>query len=549
MARFGNLRSPGTRALKAMVLAGAMLWPMLSGAGASELHALVIGIDEYRFGSSLRGAVNDAEDIAATLRRLGVSDLTVLLNGNATRDRIEASWRAILRRAQPGDKVLLTYAGHGSQEKEHVPGSEVDNKDEVLLLGGFNEVGPGTRERILDDEFNQWFRAAGERGLEVIFVADACYSGTLTRSFDERAGEVLTRAAPLYSITTDMLVLDLPSTNIDLGDDELPHVTFLAAGQESEQIPEIQIRDANGNYQARGALSYIFARALEGRADENGDGILTRGELKLYVRENVRMYSEARQTPNLLPRSFDGFEVLTAATFPTLASSVVSASTSASAAPVTGTEFAPTRLAVDGLSASGGAGVAGSLSNAVVVASGDTPDLIWDSGTGEIITHLGDVIAHDVRQAGLQGVVDKWRALEAIRLLSEGSHLVMRILPDDSAHRLGETVGIEISGLRVPHFTLFSLSGDGTLHYHYPYRSDPADLPLNRPYKVEFEVTPPFGADHLIAITSERVLTGLNKALSRVDGQQAARTAVALLITHLQSVDYQMGIQGLYTAP
>ena len=545
MACFGKPTRRCARAIKALALAATMLWPMLSGAAASELHTLVIGIDAYRYGSSLRGAVNDAKDIAATLRRLGVRDLIVLLDGNATRDRIEASWRAILRRAQPGDKVLLSYAGHGSQEQEHVPGSEVDGKDEVLLLGGFNEVGPGTRERILDDEFNQWFRAAGERGLEVIFVADACYSGTLTRSFDERAGEVLTRAAPLYTITTDMLELDLPPTDTDLGADELPHVTFLAAGQENEQVPEIQVRDASGNYQVRGALSYIFARALEGRADEDGDGILTRGELKLYVRENVRMHSEARQTPNLLPRSFDGFDVLTEATFPTFGPTVASAST----APVAGTELAPTRLAVNGLSTADGAGAAGSLSNAVVVGSGDTPVLVWDMETGEIITHLGDVIARDVERGGLQSVVDKWRALEAIRLLSEGSSLVMRIQPGDQAHGEGETVGIEVSGLRVPYFTLFSLSGDGTLNYHYPYRSDPADLPLNRPYKVEFEVTPPFGADHLIAIASARALTDLNRALSRLDGQPAARTVVALLVTHLQSVDYQMGLQGLYTVP
>ena len=54
----------------------------------------------------------------------------------------------------------------------------------------------------------------------------------------------------------------------------------------------------------------MFARAVEGEADLDGDGVLRRDELWRFVRENVRMMSEARQTPNLLPNSRGGEPVL-----------------------------------------------------------------------------------------------------------------------------------------------------------------------------------------------------------------------------------------------
>ena len=114
-----------------------------------------------------------------------------------------------MERARPGDTLVLTYAGHGGQEPARVAGSERDGLDEVLLLGGFRSSGPGTRERIPDDEFNRWFAEAGERKLRVIFVADSCHAGTLTRTVDPRAPAVSVRTAR-YTIGDDMLELEMP---------------------------------------------------------------------------------------------------------------------------------------------------------------------------------------------------------------------------------------------------------------------------------------------------------------------------------------------------
>ena len=233
----------------------------------------------------------------------------MLEDGAATRARIAREWVDLVGRADPGDTLVLTYAGHGGQEPERVAGTERDGRDEVLLLGGFRSTGPGTRERIFDDELNQWFVEAGARDLRVVFVADSCHSGTLTRSVDSRAPRPSLRTAA-YTITDDMLELSMPVAAATLDESELGHVSFLAAGQEHEKVPEIVLPDDSGRPELRGALSYMFARAVEGEADIDGDGVLRREELWRFVRENVRMMSEARQTPNLLPNSRAGESVL-----------------------------------------------------------------------------------------------------------------------------------------------------------------------------------------------------------------------------------------------
>ena len=297
---------PAAGALGALVALAALGAPC---AEAQTVRGLVIGIDDYVELRDLAGAVNDARDIASALAAGGVADLVVLEDAAASRERIAGEWQALLDRAVSGDTLVLTYAGHGGQEPARVPGAERDGRDEVLLLGGFRSTGPGTRQRIFDDELNQWFLEAGAQGLRVVFVADSCHSGTLTRSVDPRAPAGALRTAT-YTIDDDLLDLDMPESAAALDESDLDHVSFLAAGQEHEQVPEISLPGKAGRPEPRGALSYMFARAVEGEADLDGDGVLRRDELWRFVRENVRMMSDARQTPNLLPNSRGGEPVL-----------------------------------------------------------------------------------------------------------------------------------------------------------------------------------------------------------------------------------------------
>lgn len=506
---------------------------MTSVAGAQTVRGLVIGIDAYAELLDLAGAVNDARDLAGALSRAGVDDLVVLEDEAATRERVTAEWRAMIARAAHGDTLVLTYAGHGGQEPARVPGSERDGLDEMLLLSGFTSSGPGTRERIRDDELNLWFAEAGERGLRVIFVADSCHAGTLTRSIDPRAPAMAVRTAQ-YTISDDMLVLEMPDEAAAIQEAELAHVSFLAAGQEHEQVPEIALPGAHGEPEPRGALSYMFARAVDGKADDDGDGVLQRAELWSFVRESVRMASGARQTPNLLPNDGGGEPVLR-----------VGRSASADAG------LAPLRLAIVNAEPGTLDAVRESIDGISVVPVAAAPDLIWDAAHGQVVTGVGDVVAHEVDLTALPGVVGKWSTVRAIKRLSERASLRLRVHPHDGLHQWGSVIEVEIDGMQHPYLILVALSGNGTVHHLYPLPADPDRVATDRPYRLKLRVTPPFGADHVVAVSAANPMNGLNAELASLDGQRAAEAVAELLLAAeaAGTMGWQSGIQGLFTAP
>ena len=520
--------------------AAAWLWALcwlvaaaVPAAAAPAVRALVIGINAYQSLPDLEGAVGDARDVARALSGIGVRDLVVLEDAAATRARIVAEWRSLMARAVPGDTLVLSYAGHGGQEPERVRGSERDGRDEVLLLGGFAERGAGTRERIFDDELNGWFVEAGAKGLRVIFVADACHSGTLTRALDARVAAPVYRTAS-YTIADDLLAGWVPEVSVDEGD--LAHVSFLAAGQEHERVPELELPGSQGRPEPRGALSYMFARAVEGQADIDGDGVLQRGELWRFVRENVRMLSAARQTPNLLPNARGDEPVLRLSAAPP--------------APEADGPRRVLRLAVLHAVAGDLGALRDALPGVQLVSVEESPDLIWDAATSQVITGLGDVAAHGVGVADLPATVGKWQAVDTIRELSARASLRLRVYPHDGTHRRGARVEVEVTGLPHPRLTLLGLSGNGVVHYLYPRPGDPERVPLERPFRLPLMVTEPFGADHVVALSAAEPLERLNAALHRLDGQPAARQVADLLATAAAgSADWWSGIQGLFTAP
>ncbi|WP_216093260.1 caspase family protein [Candidatus Marithrix sp. Canyon 246] len=47
-----------------------------------------------------------------------------MLNKQATRKNIINAWRKMVKQAQPGDTLILTYSGHGSQINDIYPFDE-----------------------------------------------------------------------------------------------------------------------------------------------------------------------------------------------------------------------------------------------------------------------------------------------------------------------------------------------------------------------------------------------------------------------------------------
>ena len=139
---------------------------------------------------------------------------------------------------------------------------------------------------MMSGEIEQRFAALGRRGASVVFVADCCHSGLLTRSVDPAAsGQRTTRTSTgaYPSALVEQGVASLPPPPPSPRPAELEHVHFFAACQPWEEVPEVE-------WQGRkhGALSVAVAGGLEGAADADGNGRITVREMADHVLRTVR---------------------------------------------------------------------------------------------------------------------------------------------------------------------------------------------------------------------------------------------------------------------
>jgi hypothetical protein len=140
---------------------------------------LCVGINAYGHGSDLAGCVNDATDWGTTLHGRGFDEVSVVLDEAATRANLLAQMRALTERLRRGDVGVITYSGHGTWVPD-LDGDEADKRDEAICPVDLWDAGP-----ITDDEL---FSVFGSRrfGAKLIFIADSCFSGTVSRLADLR---------------------------------------------------------------------------------------------------------------------------------------------------------------------------------------------------------------------------------------------------------------------------------------------------------------------------------------------------------------------------
>jgi hypothetical protein len=515
------------RATLAAVLAAAAALGLHPAPAAAELRALVVGIDAYEQVSDLAGAVNDARDISRSLGALGATDVTTLLDGAADKASLVRAKDAMMARASAGDTLVIAFAGHGSQTRERVKGSEADGLDEFYVLPGYSAQRRG--ESLYDDEMAAWLAEAGARGARVVLVVDTCHSGTPTRRPGGRARPRL-RGLPEFAVGPEDLLRLGPGASA--APEESPHVSVFTAGQDREQIPEVRIEGS-----PRGALSYGFARALEGEADADGDGAVRHGELAAYLVRTVRLYAQSLQTPDA--RTGDpGDPVLFR---------VRDAAGTGAAAPDDPPR--PLAVSVDPPDAKASAMLA-EVAEAVEAAEGAGADLLWDRAGATVRLATGDVVAEAVGGTeDLRRVVGKWAALRRLEVPSRRSALDARLEPNDCTHGPGERIGFRFANAGGWSLTLVNLASDGTVQFLFPTR--PADhrppAPGEGSRVLRLAVAPPFGADHMVALQTPQPAAALHDALRRLDGKpEAIQAAEAVLAA--TGGGYRLAVQGAYTA-
>ena len=151
------------------------------------IHALLVGINTYHPGSgvsNLAGCVGDIQNLHKFLQQTYAEELgsvTLLLNEEATRERVEA---ALLQLMQQGkgveDTLLFVYAGHGSWKQSAPEFSQVDGmqRDETLVL--YDSRLPGGRD--LTDKELGYLLTLAPTACELVIIADSCHSATISRS-------------------------------------------------------------------------------------------------------------------------------------------------------------------------------------------------------------------------------------------------------------------------------------------------------------------------------------------------------------------------------
>jgi len=154
-------------------------------------HVLLIGIDNYRSARPLHGCVNDIDAIEAILLdRLGVpaSSIQKLAAPHATHlraprvperppttENLRAALTALTGDAvAPGDRVLIYYAGHGTQI---LPDGERTAREALvpqdIYAGG---------ELLYDHELNDLLARIARRTTDLTVILDCCCSAGATRS-------------------------------------------------------------------------------------------------------------------------------------------------------------------------------------------------------------------------------------------------------------------------------------------------------------------------------------------------------------------------------
>jgi hypothetical protein len=534
---------------------------ILRGPDAGEVRALVVGIDEYRHVPKLKGAVADALDIDSALRRVGVRDIVKLTDGQVNRAGLLQEFERLLQRTRAGDFIILTIAGHGAQEPERVRGSQPDHLDKVFLLPNFTPKTPeGAKEKVLGQEFNHLIKQFEGRGARVMFVADTCYAGGLTREVDPRAGELSYRQVPRYVIAVEDLKPISTTKDAFLTELDFEKTAFLAAVDRYTKAPEVHIPGVPG---MRGALSYALARAIEGGADADKDSRVTLKELFSHVRQVVYQLSDQRQnavTLNSPSRKIEtdvAFQLTRAVTIvdaaptakpsastpasPGLTSAAQSVSIATKPAPAAG----PVRIAsLDG-QGSRLSGVTQLEAPFTIVSPRDNPDLVWDPKSRDVLAG-GDVIAYGAEQADLPSIIDRAAAIRAFKVKATKSPQTVRIRPTDKLHRRGAKIEIEVADVAGRSMIMFNIAGDGTVQTLYPVGSDPAVLKTST-YRFPVQVREPFGADQIVVITSEQRLSALEQVMRQLDRRRSPMQ-VLRMVERYGPADARIGSIGLFTA-
>lgn len=227
-----------------------------------NLTVLTIGVSKYKApGSDLKHAAKDARDLAAALKvhegkLFARVETRTLTDAQATRQNIEESLDWLAKKVKAEDYVIVFVAGHGN----------IDSLGHYFFVPHDYEPGRD-RTAVRWTQFHDTLsRLPGKRFL----ILDTCRSAG--------AGGLGAPVAPIDALK---------------GLAEQGLITYAAcmAGEFSFE--------ASGPGFQNGYFTCALIEALSGKADVNGDGVVTLAEVDAYVANRVKALSRGLQNPTM----------------------------------------------------------------------------------------------------------------------------------------------------------------------------------------------------------------------------------------------------------
>jgi hypothetical protein len=141
-------------------------------------RALLVGIDKYPPNEpQLSGCVNDVTGMAQFLLsqcKFPPQAVVCLLDGDAKTSDIRGALTELVEQAQPGDRLLFYYSGHGTQ-LPLTSASGTPTLHDVICPVDFDHT---PDHALSDEDFKQIFQKL-PAGVEFNWASDSCNSGNL----------------------------------------------------------------------------------------------------------------------------------------------------------------------------------------------------------------------------------------------------------------------------------------------------------------------------------------------------------------------------------
>ncbi|MEZ4988396.1 MAG: caspase family protein [Saprospiraceae bacterium] len=221
-----------------------------------KIWAVIVGVAAYTAMPALRFPDDDAYRLFAFLKSpqggaIPDERIRVLIDEDATRERILQSMQQLFMQAGPNDLVILYFSGHG------LPGAFLP----IDYTGTEHTLSHAEIRSLLDRS------PAGYK----LCLADACHSGGLFAAKGEQLPNLLNR-----------------------------YYTHLANARKgtalimSSKAAETSL-ESSGLRQ--GVFSHFLLRGMKGEADADADGVVRVQELFDYISQQVQSYTRQQQSP------------------------------------------------------------------------------------------------------------------------------------------------------------------------------------------------------------------------------------------------------------